>query len=112
MARSLRAHPPISPATAGTTCIFGANGVDVEVQFTDQPSCAADQEALASFGLNWYPVSRLSRPGAAGSADGETMAVTCVLDKGASEMTVMDAGGAFYGNQICSAEEQAGWTSP
>jgi hypothetical protein len=102
-----------APASQGeTTCAFGANGVDVEVQLTNQAECGPDQSALASFGLNWYPISRLAAVGSAGAADGEMMALTCILDKGASVMTVMDAGGAYYGNQICSAEEQDGWASP
>jgi len=109
----VKPHAPKAPAAqAGSTCTFGANGADVEAQFTDQPECGPDQSALASFGLNWYPISRLSAAGSDGTADGETMTLTCTLDKGASVMTVMDAGGAYYGNQICSAEEQHGWTSP
>jgi hypothetical protein len=102
--------PTTAPAAAsGSTCIFGANGVDVQVELTNQNGCSTDISALASFGLNWYPITSLASPGSAGSADQETMSQTCQLSKGSSTMTVMDAGGADYGNQICSAEEQDGW---
>jgi len=96
---------------AGVICTFGARGADVQVQITNQSSCAADESALASDGQNWYPITALSAPGTAGSADGETLSVICTLAKGGSTITVMDAGGAYYGNSVCSAEEQDGWTS-
>jgi hypothetical protein len=109
----VKLHEPKAPLShAGITCTFGANGADVETQITDQAECGPDRSALATFGLNWYPISRFSAAGSKGIADGETMTLTCILDKGPSVMTVMDAGGAYYGNQVCSAEEQHGWTSP
>ena len=114
---STGAHSSNAPTTAGqgapaggSTCIFGANGVDVQVELTNQDGCSADLSALAGDGLNWYPIARLAAPGSAGSADQETMSQTCQLSKGSSTMTVMDAGGATYGDQICSSEEQDGWT--
>jgi hypothetical protein len=101
------------PGTGGgtaemSTCAYGATGYDVQVQVTNS-SCSRVVQALASFGLNWYVLYRLSDPGTPGEADGETMGVTCSLAKGASVMTVEDAGGMIYGNQICSSEEQDGW---
>src|SRR5579863_4730213 len=98
----VRPHTPDAPLShAAITCTFGANGADVEAQITDQAECGPDQSALATFGLNWHPVSRLPAAGSKGIADGETMTLTCILDKGPSVMSVMDAGGAYYGNQIC-----------
>jgi hypothetical protein len=101
------------PGTGGSTggastCAYGATGYDVQVQVTNS-SCSQVVQALASFGLNWYVLYRLSDPGTPGEADGETMGVTCRLAKGASVMTVEDAGGMIYGNQVCSSEEQVGW---
>lgn len=102
-------------ASQDDTCIFGATGHDVEVQFTDDSTpCATQEAALASDGLSWYPISQLATVGSNGSADGETMGIACVLHgtNGVSVMTVMDAGGMFYGTQICSTDEQAGnWTN-
>lgn len=91
------------------TCVLGTQGADVEVAITNQASCAGDVRALASDGLTWYPIAHLVTPGSNGTADGETMSVTCVLRKGSSELTVEDSGGAFYGGEICSSSEQHGW---
>jgi hypothetical protein len=103
---------PGPPAAQAQTCTFGATGADVEVQFTDDATpCSQQEQALATFGLSWYPVSALIPAGSAGTADGETMQTTCVLSKGGSTMTVEDAGGMDYGQQICSSNEQGGWTA-
>lgn len=95
--------------SSGSTCIFGANGADVQVQITNS-DCTADEQSLATGGQTWYPINALSSPGTPGSADQETLSLICRLTKGNSTMTVMDAGGAIYGDNICSSEEQSGWT--
>jgi hypothetical protein len=97
---------PAAPAT----CILGATGADVQVQITgDSTPCDQQIQALAGGGLSWYEVSTLATPGAAGTADGETMFQVCQLSSNGSVMTVMDAGGASYGQSICSSNEQGGW---
>lgn len=100
------------PAAPVTTCIFGATGADVEVQFSnDTASCMAQEQNLASFGLSWYPLDGLIRAGDPGPADGEAEATACTLTRGGAVLTVMDAGGMSYGLQVCSANEQAGWAA-
>jgi len=95
---------------SAVTCTFGANGEDVEVQFTnDATPCATQEQALASFGQVWYPISALTPVGSPGPADGETMGTTCVLTGNGSTITVEDAGEMFNGTQICSSNEQDGW---
>jgi len=55
--------------TQAQTCTFGATGADVEVQFTDDATpCATQEQALASFGLSWYPLGGLIRAGDPGPA--------------------------------------------
>ncbi len=104
--------PPAAQASQARACTFGATGADVEVRFTgDATRCATQEQALATFGLSWYPVSALAPAGSAGTADGETMGTACVLTEGGSVLTVEDAGGMSYGEQICSSNEQGGWTA-
>jgi chemotaxis protein histidine kinase CheA len=92
-------------------CLLGANGADVEVGIANPSrSCASWIQNLAGDGLVWYPISAMVPPGSAGTADQETMAQACDLTDGTQELYVEDAGGEIYGNSICSAEEQNGWT--
>ncbi len=91
------------------TCTLGATGADVQVQITNSVPCGQEIQVFAGNGLSWYPISTLATPGASGLADGETMQQVCQLSYNGSVMTVMDAGGASYGQQICSSEEQGGW---
>ena len=108
-------HLPAASSSADTaappaaTCTLGATGADVQVQITNSVPCGQEIQALAGFGLSWYQVSALAAPGAAGTADGETMFQVCQLGSGGSVLTVMDAGGGSYGQQRCSTEEQDGW---
>jgi hypothetical protein len=99
-------------ANANQTCTFGATGADVEVQITnDSATCSQEEQALATFGISWYPISTLTPVSSPGSADGETENTTCVLSKGGSTITVEDSGEMFKGTEICSSEEQSGWVN-
>lgn len=92
-------------------CMLGANGADVEVGIADPTvSCSQWIRNLAGDGLVWYPIGAMVLPGSPGTADQETMAQACDLTDGTQELYVEDAGGQIYGNSICSAEEQNGWT--
>jgi len=103
--------PPRQPAAA-MTCTLGATGFDVEVQFTnDATPCATQEQQLASYGLSWYSLGGLISAGEPGPADGETEGTACTLTENDATLTVMDAGGMYYGLQICSGDEQAGWVS-
>lgn len=102
---------PRPHAAPAVTCTLGASGADVQVQISnDSVPCSQEVAALATDGQDWYPLTALSPAGSAGSADGETLGRICRLTKGGSVFTVMDAGGAVYGTQLCSSEEQDGWT--
>jgi hypothetical protein len=101
-----------APVTVSNTCIFGATGEDVEVQLSGYSDpCSTEESVLAGDGLSWYPIASLAAVGSNGTADDETMALTCTLTNGPETLTVEDAGGMDYGTQICSASEQAGWTN-
>jgi hypothetical protein len=102
------ASPLASRVSSG--CVLGANTADVEVQVTGSSNCNSWVQALAGDGLTWQPIGSLVTPGNPGTADGGTMAITCVLDSGPEQLTVEDSGGQMYGNSICSGEEQNGWT--
>jgi hypothetical protein len=91
------------------TCTLGANQVDVQVQITNSVPCGQEIQTFASMGLTWFTIPGLAPIGSNGTADGETISLICTLYKGNSVMTVEDAGGADYGNQICSSNEQGGW---
>ena len=92
-------------------CLLGANGVDVQVGIANPTSsCASWIQNLAGIGLVWYPINQMVPPGSATTSDGETMQSACDLTDGAHELYVEDAGGQTYGDNICSAEEQNGWT--
>jgi hypothetical protein len=101
---------PPAAAPPPATCTLGAQGADVQVQITNSVPCGQDIQALAGDGQSWYLLSHLASPGSPGQADSETMYQVCQLHKDGSTMTVMDAGGAYWGGQICSGEEQGGWT--
>jgi hypothetical protein len=89
---------------------MGANGADVEVGIADPTSsCASWIQSLAGTGLVWYPITTMLPPGSQ-AGDGDTMGVSCDLTDGTQELYVVDGGGEFYGNSICSQEEQNGWT--
>lgn len=92
-------------------CLFGANGVDVQVGIASPTqSCNQWVQDLAGDGLVWYPISSLAVPGSQGSADSDAMQETCDLTDGTQELFVEDGGSMSYGDDICSAEEQNGWS--
>jgi hypothetical protein len=99
-----------STAQAGVTCVLGATGADVQVTWTGSTDCGSDITALAVDGQNWQVVTTPLAAGAPGPADQETLSQVCSLTTGGEVMTVLDAGGAIYGTNICSSEEQNGWT--
>lgn len=92
-------------------CKLGTSGADVEVAIGNpQGSCGSWISNLAHDGLVWFDITGIAVPGSPGPADQETMGTRCDLTDGTQEMLVEDAGGAVYGDSICSAEEQNGWT--
>jgi hypothetical protein len=100
---------PYSGNPASGDCLLGANEADVEVGIADPTSsCASWIQSLAGSGLVWYPITTMLAPGSHGN-DGDTMGMSCDLTDGAQELYVVD-GGEYYGNSICSQEEQNGWT--
>ncbi len=103
---------PFQPAASqGASCTFGANGADVEIGFTAITDCSTVEQSLATDGLAWTSVDSLIAAGNPGPSDGETEQQVCALTNGGSALTVMDAGGAVYGTQLCSTYEQSGWSS-
>jgi hypothetical protein len=97
--------------TPASSCLLGANGADVEVGIGNPTqSCAQWTTNLASNGMAWYPISQMVPLGQNGTADGETMEQACDLTDGTQELYVEDAGGQSDGDNICSTEEQNGWT--
>ena len=108
----MNSSPSAPPVAVSNTCTFGATGEDVEVQLSGYSNpCSTEESALASDELSWYPIASLTPVGSPGSADGETMALTCTLTNAGETLTVEDSGGMDYGTQICSNSEQAGWTN-
>jgi hypothetical protein len=98
-----------SSSASSSACVFGATTADVEVEVTGASDCSSWVQNLAGTGLNWQPITSLVTPGDPGTADSETMAISCVLDGDSDQLTVEDAGGQTYGTDICSREEQNGW---
>lgn len=91
--------------------LLGANGADVQVGIANLASpCASWVQNLAGIGLVWYPINQMVPPGSASTPDGENMQSACDLTDGTQELYVEDAGGQTYGDDICSSEEQNGWT--
>lgn len=115
MWRASRITAPAASTPAAVpeyACMLGTAGADVEVEITQSDStCAQWVQNLAPTGLNWYFITQMAAPYSNGPADGETMYKVCALSGGSSgNMLVEDAGGAYYGNSICSQEEANGWT--
>jgi hypothetical protein len=101
---------PYSGNPVSGDCLLGANGADVEVGIAEPTaSCARWIQTLAGSGLVWYPITSMLPPGSQGGDD-DTMEVSCDLTDGTQELYVMDGGSEYYGNSICSDEEQNGWT--
>jgi hypothetical protein len=99
-------------SVASSDCLLGANGADVEVGIGNPTqSCAQWITDLAGSGLVWQLVGQMVPPGSPGTADGEAMEQACDLTaNGGEEFYVEDVGDQFYGDSICSQEEQNGWT--
>jgi hypothetical protein len=98
--------------TLASSCLLGANGEDVEVGVGNPTvSCAQWITNLAVGGLNWYPINSMVPPGQVGTAaNQEIMQQACDLTDGTQELYVEDGGFQVNGDDICSTEEQNGWT--